>query len=254
MNLTASLIIRNEASRYLEPCIGHLLEFVDYVRILDDGSTDGWLESMRGAWGKDGRRVAAKINDRRPGDAFTDHAQARNRLLEWTLNDHPTYVLAIDADELVSDGAAVRAACEQGGDVLSLEIAEVWEACPELLCVREDGGWRSHQIGCVWRADRFRGGVLTDRGHATGRVPDAVHRVSSRPTGAALLHFGWTNVPERIERFARYDVGDGGRFHAAAHIQSIMWAPERVKLEGREWPESWSAGLRSKVMERANRP
>lgn len=259
MKLTASLILRNELHRYLEPCVHSLLEFCDEIRVLDDSSTDRWEAVIRSGLSRSDRERLVVHNhhvDTRPGaPAFHLHAAARNRLLEFTLAGDPTYVLAVDADEFVTDGAAVRRACEKGGSVLTLEIAEVWEACDDLLCVREDGGWRSHEIGCVWRADRFRAGTagLTDKGHATGRVPDAVHRVASTPTGESLLHFGWTNLAERAERFERYAVGDAGKFHAAAHIQSIMWPTERVTLSARKWPASWSSSLVHAVRDRSRR-
>lgn len=256
MKLAASLIIRNELGRYLQPCVASLLEFCDEVRVLDDGSTDGWVEAMTGVWGADGGRVVTtrhKVEDRDRHDDFHLHAAARNRLLEFTLDGHPDWVLELDADEFVSDGAAIRAAAESAStDVLSLEIAEIWNASETALSVREDGGWRPHEIGCLWRADSFRRQPLkiTDRGHATGRVPDQVHLVKSRPTGASLFHFGWTNRAERAERFKRYDVGDAGKFHAASHIASIMWPDEKVRLADRPWPDGLSGEVRAKILSR----
>jgi glycosyltransferase involved in cell wall biosynthesis len=44
VKLIASLIVRNELKRYLEPCVAHLLEFCDEIRVLDDRSDDGTRE------------------------------------------------------------------------------------------------------------------------------------------------------------------------------------------------------------------
>lgn len=256
MNLIASLIVRNELGRYLGPCIEALLDFCDEIRVLDDGSTDGWYETLAPTWGRQRAKVKVHRHEVAGRESYQDfhlHAAARNRLLKFTLEGDPGYVLAIDADEFVTDGAAVRRECENGSDVLSLEIVEVWQACDEVLCSREDGGWRGHEIGCVWRADRFKGAVLmlADKKTATGRVPDVVHRVPARPTGEGQLHFGWANQAERAERFKRYDTaGDG---HSSAHVHSIMWPDERVQLRPRDWPPSWPSGLREAIHERANR-
>ena len=153
VKLSASVIVRDELGRYLEPCIAHLLEFCNEVRILDDGSTDGWAENLRGAWGKDGRRVISTYTTtgRNGQPAFYQHATARNQLLQFTLQGWPTHILAIDADEMIADGAMLRKACEQAGDVWSLTVQEIWQANGTHLFTREDGGWRSHEIGILWR-------------------------------------------------------------------------------------------------------
>ncbi len=249
MKLTAAIPVRNELSRYLDPCVAHLLEFVDEVRLLDDGSDDGWQEALRGAWGKAGAKVYARTRERGGVGAFYKHASARQALLDFTLEGAPTHILNIDADEFVSDGALVRQACEEGAQLASLEMCEVWEPCAERLCVRRDGGWAPHPVGMVWAPDpRMRGRYrIRDRGPATGRTPEDLWR--RRPqwdTGAACFHFGWAREEERVARAARYAEADGGRYHAKAHLDSILWPPSKVKLEGWAWPavlEPLKAGL-----------
>lgn len=257
MKLVASLIVRNERGRYLEPCIGHLLEFCDEIRVLDDQSGDDWQRNLgfrNSDYASPVKVTRWNVPDRSDSPDFHRHAEARNALLAWTLQGDPTYIAAVDADEFVADGRAVRRACETGADVVTLEMAETWEACNDLLCIRQDGGWRSHEIGCVWRAEAFSRQALSlaDKGHATGRVPDAVHRGRARPSGTSQLHFGWANRAERAERYKRYADGDGGKFHAAAHIQSIMWEDRKVECEARPWPEALEP-WRPAILERANR-
>lgn len=236
LNLIASLIVRNEAHRYLEWSVGALLEFCDEIRVLDDGSTDGTYEILAEL-----DRVHVK---RRGGDPMFEHeGRARNELLDWTYAGNPTHVLAVDADEIVVGGQRVRAACEnnQGRGSWSLLMEEVWKADMRGLWTREDGGWRRHPIPCVWRvpAKALRGGKpwrIRDRQLACGREPAAVSRLPARPTGASVLHFGWANEAERQARFDRYTVADGGRFHADAHLQSILWPDSRVRLRRLPWP------------------
>lgn len=255
MILCASVIVRDELDRYLGPCLDSLLEFCDTICILDDSSTDGWEKTLTPGWGTAGSRVTVlrhSVPDRNAHDAFHLHAAARTALMRFTLAGDADYVLAIDADELVTDGAAVRKACERRPEAVSTVITEVWEACNELLCTREDGGWRQHPIANVWSTARFRGEALklTDRGTATGRVPDVVHRARVIPSGAATLHFGWACRADRPERFARYGGPDEG--HASAHVKSIMWPDELVTLKPEPWP-TWPAGVRDQVLERAQR-
>ena len=239
MRLIASLIVRNELGRYLGPCIDHLLEFCDEIRVLDEGSTDGWSDD----------RVTCLRNEPRAGDAFFQHAAMRQRLLDFTLEGAPTHILAIDADEFIADGAQLRRSCDNGFGAYKVCLQEVWRVRDDELDIRQDGGWVEHDVALVWRPDRvLRSDQLkiTDRGHATGRTPDVVSALATGHTCTSLLHFGWANVGERDERYARYAVGDAGKFHAKAHIDSIMWSDERVRLTPVGWPaalEPWRAEL-----------
>lgn len=250
LKLVASVIVRNEASRYLDPCVAHLLEFADEVCVLDDGSTDGWYETLRGRWRQDRPVIVTAGATRDDGSvAFNHHAAARNQLLRATLAREPDWILAIDADELVTDGHALRLACESGGHAYSLVMEECWELCDEALCVREDGGWRSHPVGMLWAPSSRGSYEIADLGHATGRVPSGV---GGGAIVSEVLHLGWANRAERAERYQRYAVGDAGKFHAASHIASIMWEDSRVACRSREWPaslEPWRDGL----VARANR-
>jgi glycosyltransferase involved in cell wall biosynthesis len=255
MKLVASVICRNELDRYLEPCIDHLLEFCDEIRVLDDGSNDEtreWLSDRARADARVQLKLLTRIGDHGGANAFLNHAAVRNHLLHFSLAGEP-HILAIDADEFVADGAAVRAACARDdADAWHLCMQEVWNAREDRLEVRQDGGWDEHDVPMLWAPGRLRGALrITDKGHATGRVPDAVYGARMGHTCTEVLHFGWARKAERQERFDRYAVGDAGRFHAAAHIASIMWPDERVRLTSRAWPAGL-AGRKDAILERAN--
>lgn len=239
VKLVASMIARNELGRYLEPCLRSLLEFCDEIRILDDASDEpGWPHALNGL----GDRVVMRRLDQ---PTFFEHeGRARNALLDWTLEGRPTHVLAVDCDELVTNGAAVRAACEtdQGAGSWSLVMEEVWKADARSLYTREDGGWRKHPVGVLWRVPPGRvaqSGAwrVADRKLACGREPLAVRRLRPLPISASILHMGWANVSERRARYQRYVEHDGGSFHARQHLDSIMWPDRKVRLRRRPWPE-----------------
>lgn len=255
MKLVASLIVAEvERDRYLEPCVGHLLEFVDEVVLLFDG--DGsWSSDLVDVWGAAGVRVVGVTPSpgEDPVDFFAHEGRARQRLLEATLARSPSHVLAIDADEFVADGAAVRRACSTPFNVWTLEMEEIWELDGDCLCVRQDGGWESHPVVMLWRVGGPRGLKILDRALACGRVPVAASSAPRRrPAGTSVLHFGWANRSERFARHRRYAIADGGRFHASAHLDSILWPDEKVDLEGRPWPAAL-AGYRAEITERASR-
>lgn len=256
MILAASLIIRNELDRYLAPCVAHLLEFVDEIVILDNGSTDGWEETLRPSWGADGVRLVVARDedaDREGGSFFVNHARSRQRLLDFTVTRGATHILAIDADEFVDDGAALRKACEDNRyGAFHLCLQEVWAAHDDRLEVRQDGGWVEHDVAMVWRPGLVRlPHRIVDRGPATGRTPDTLRRTPTGHSCACLLHFGWSNRAERADRYERYVVADGGRFHASKHLESITWPDEQITLTSREWPAALEP-VRGQILDRCS--
>lgn len=244
MKLVAGLIVKNERTRYLPECIGHLLEFVDQIVVVDDGSTDGtgeWLDDNAKGWDR------IRVHHLDPEDGFFAGHEGRKRqqLLTHTLNELPDWVLNIDADEFVTDGGLVRGYIEetnQGRLAGTLPMEEVWKADKSWLHIREDGGWRPHPVPCLWSASlsgmRGRALQISNRALACGREPEAVRRYfgKARPTGASILHFGWTNQAARQARYDRYVEADGGRFHRNAHLGSIMWPDEQVQTSKQTWP------------------
>lgn len=245
VKLVASVICKSELGRYLEPFIAHLLEFVDEIRVLNDGSTDGsdeWLVQ------RDDRIV---VSDLVNSTFFKHEGAARQVLLDWTFAAEPTHVLALDADEFVTDGAAVRAACETdaGPGAWAVGIEEVWRANEQNLYLRCDGGWGLQgRSPLLYRVPQRRGSDwrIMDRALACGREPIAVRRLRATPVDATVLHFGWTREEERAARYQRYVEHDSGRFHARAHLDSIMFPDSRVKLRARQWPtalEPWKASI-----------
>jgi len=248
VKLVASLIVRNEAHRYLTPCLEHLLGFCDEVRVVDDASDDGSADILAGF-----KKVRVRHN---PDPAFYQHeGHARQALLEWTLEGKPSYVLAVDADEFISDGPALRAAIVASGNanrgVWRICMEEVWEATEDALLIRADGKWGGYRTNLVYAARLAKGQTIPAKQLASGRVPMNVARSRSEPLPLSVYHFGWANVGERERRYQRYVEHDGGRFHDSRHLASIMWGPDRVRTLSCPWPEGLS-GFREMILGVAN--
>lgn len=233
MKLIASMNTRNELSRYLSDSIPSLLRFVDEVRVQDDGSDDGTYEYLA--------QMDGVVVKRNTGSRWHENeGELHQQLLDFTLEGRPTHVLAIDADEFVPDGQLVRAAIEDNPrrTAFSLRMVEIWKLDPPTL--RLDGGWRPHQVGICyrWPDGHAASGdwAIWGRKMAGGRVPRAVRALQSRgacvDTGADILHLGWSNPAERERRYRRYAELDGGRYHAARHLRSILLPDEKIALAG----------------------
>jgi glycosyltransferase involved in cell wall biosynthesis len=247
VKLIASAIVHNEANRYLGIWLDHLLRFCDEVRVVDDASGDDTRAIL------DRERVHVLTNERR--EFFVHEGRARQRLLEWTWQSLPDYVLSIDADEFVGDPNALRVAMRRGAPVYTLQMEEVWRADEERLFVRTDNQWRPRPCPILWRAPASRDPSLWSIPNvqlACGREPIAVRRTRARVSGSSVFHFGWANQSERPARAERYFEHDKGRFHKDAHLQSILWGDDRVGVTPRPWPDSLRE-QRQEIVDRASR-
>jgi len=253
MKLIASMIVaNNEIDRYLEPCVDSLFGYCDEIRAV----VDAGCSTKTTKWLKKKKKVATLCNLR---PRFYEHeGRARQRLLEWTLEGNPTHVFTIDCDEFVTDGQVLRRALEQDGEVWRMRLEEVWQARPDGIRVRVDGGWGVGSA-TVWRVpdrrDR-RALHILDSQLACGRDPVYIRQLTSRmktnSAGVELLHFGWTREAERQVRYQRYVDHDNGQFHARKHLDSIMWGQEQVSLVERSWPNGLD-GQKDLILDYASR-
>lgn len=244
MKLVASVMVGpGELGRYLDLCVKDLSRYCDEIvcRVEADDEA-AWLEA----------HGAVVVRADRP--MFEHEGRARQQLLDATLAHEPTHVLTIDADEFVTDGPRLRAFAKQNPHpVMTGVMTEVWRAFPDCLCVREDGGWWPHPVTLVWKVPT-EGQTLRiqDRQLACGREPVYIRdvgRFNSGPSGVSILHFGWANESERAARIRRYEISDGGRFHANSHLQSIGWPNNRVQMHATGWPPGLQK-LRKQILAR----
>jgi hypothetical protein len=236
------MVIRNEADRYLNECLAHLLEFCDEIRILDDGSEDDWSFG----WEQEERIVV----ETKPFSTFFQHeGNTRQALLEHAMRGMPTHLLALDGDEFIADGQKLRAALEAGppNGICKLSMTEVWGADEQGLNVRVDGKWPPRPVGMAFAVPQDHHVDRQKRRHwrippsagACGRVPILTQAASNRtqaPPTTDVLHFGWACKADRPARYARYSHDGFG--HDMRHIHSIMWGDEQVQIRKMPWPEA----------------
>lgn len=238
MKLTAMMVMHNEAGRYLSEALESLLDFCDSVAILDDGSTDNSAKIVRHH-----SRIALLESFR--STFYENEGHTRQTLLDFTImEEQPTHILAIDADEFVADGTAVRKAIEIGNPqgVWGLQMQEVWRAEEDHLQIRIDHHWKPHPVPILFEVPTRRDGNwrISPRALACGREPMTVAKLWARSRVkepvTEILHFGWACEADRNDRYQRYVTHDSGVYHNNAHLESIMWPEEQVGLMRRAWP------------------
>ncbi len=141
MRIIASLVVYNEADRYLESCLKWNSSWWDELFVFDDQSTDDTVA------------VCATYTDtvvRRPDhvSSFLDH-EGEFRGTAWKTMEQMCgledgdWVFCFDADEFVVGGEHLRdiaeAARAQGYNSVDIQIPEIWKLDP--LMRRMDGYW-----------------------------------------------------------------------------------------------------------------
>jgi len=232
MKLVASMNTHNELHRYLPITIGRLQSFCDEIVVQDDWSDDGTFEWLQ-------ERAGVTV-ERNAGYTWRQNeGHLHQQLLDLTMKSEPTHILSVDADELVLYGSALREMLEEDGGrhhAFTLEMNEVWQIAP--WKIRVDGGWRPHPVAILYRPHSDMSKPewqIWGRKMAGGRVPRAVRAQQRagmcRTLPVSILHLGWANPSEREARFKRYAELDGGKYHNKAHLDSILWSDDKVKLE-----------------------
>mgnify|MGYP000524711828 CR=1 FL=1 len=244
--IVGHVVTKDEAHRYLVPCLNWLRGIVDVIHVFDDRSTDGTpaLAAEFGALVDVRLRTVASFIENEM--TFRQAAwTAMTRAAELADGD---WVLAIDADEfLIANhahdqtqlAATVRHAETLGVPIVGFPVAEVFafgvDAAQRPL-VRVDGWWGTMQADRLTRwspTARFRAKRLN--GRDCGSIPfvDDIPRpdqVAVRSDDLTILHYGYATPEDQAAKYARY-VNERG--HNKLHVRSILQRPKLEPWHGR---------------------
>jgi len=229
--LIGSLVMKDEADRYLRPVLEHMYRFFDDLFVWDDRSSD------------DSVRIARDYTDYvivRPGDmpGFLEH-EGQFRYSAWRTMEHLVapvegdWVLSFDADEfLVLDhpgnvrmavDLAISQAEDRGNVGIVLQFPEIFSLVDGVPHYRTDGLWgtiRGPRL-FAYRPDATWGNKAMGCGSEPTYVAKGTHLNSS---GLFMLHYGYARAQDQASKKERYtELYDHG--HNNAHIQSILDTP-----------------------------
>lgn len=240
--------VRNEVDRYLHAALYHATVISDGVLVYDDNSTD------------ESARIAADVlyrfefeidwavvnNDNGPL-MLEDEAAFRQSMIEGCVEKFRPrsgidWILVNDADEFVCvPNGMVRRLLQRAMDDLAPSTAnvlvfgrdELWSIDPPL--VRVDGFWaglKNH------RMFRYQEGPQTMKPQklACGSVPLYANNEATVSSVVRVLHAGYVNVQDRIEKHDRYA---GRPEHSAEHIASILDRNPALKPLAYGLPPIW---------------
>ena len=213
-----SMLVRNEADRYLRKVIERVLPLVDQAVIVDDGSDDGTPELCEELLGSLPRHVL-----RLDGSRFDREHELR--ALQWraAIGCDPDWILTIDADELLETRAIAELPVLLGSsscDVVALRLFDMWN----------DNHFRDDELWCAHRRHwpllvRPISGPVSWRAsdQHCGRWPVDIERRRWERTELRVQHLGWMRAADREAKHARYlRLDPDARGVSAAHYRSIL--------------------------------
>ncbi|HHT48739.1 MAG TPA: glycosyltransferase [Firmicutes bacterium] len=215
----AMMVVRNEADRYLKPVLDRLGSTVDGIVVLDDASTDRTPELCRA-------HPQVIRFERLTTPLFTqDEAQLRQRLWAFTVELNPTWILALDADELLaaSFARALPTFCAQTRfDLISFPVYHFWGNFRQY---RVDHRWHPARArtACLHRYQKSRHYHWAPRRLHCGRFPQEAYLTPKLNSGIPLLHLGYADPVAPAIKYRRYlELDPRGELCPLAHYRSIL--------------------------------
>lgn len=207
-----------EAERYLEPVLKRTHTWADQVHVAIDPAASVKERAIVDMWA-DCYSVLPE-----PWEAHESRFRTKAWMrMEEALHLSPEdFILCIDADEVIHDGAMVREAAKQfPGQKIAFTFHEMWSPTQ----YRADGNWKPYQAHIMFpyrTHAHFR-----DRALACGREPTYVGTLTPAKNPVSdILHYGYANEQDRQAKYERYMRLDGGKFHNVNHLKSILHPPD----------------------------
>jgi glycosyltransferase involved in cell wall biosynthesis len=223
-HLVSALLVKNEASRYLERVIKRCAEFSDDILVLDDRSSDNSVELAK--------RLGCKVRGRSvlKGDAWGNEAPARAELWDWMAAETKDgWGLIVDADMLLK-GNPRNLLQTWELNTFCFILYDIWDESETLY--RTDGHWKAHDVARPWL---FRpsfvpegwkprwGGRGIHIGHAPSNWSEAMLWGVAPPDEYHYLHLAYCKPQDRVAKYHKYmEVKDQLSPFELEHARSII--------------------------------
>lgn len=227
-SLVAMMVVRNEADRYLLSVLNHLAKYVDGMAILDDASTDHTPEICQ--------TQKKTLLYRRLTDSLfaTDESALRAILWKMTVELEPTWILALDADEL-PETRIVRElpslTSQKRFDLVTFPVYHFWG---DLLHYRVDHYWNPYlsRTACLYRYQKDLSYHWPSRKLHCGRFPSEAASAPRLSSPIRLFHLGYANQKEHHRKYHSYlSLDPEQSLCPPLHYRSILDPNPRL----REW-------------------
>jgi len=212
------MVMKNEEHRYLKECLKWASSFLDEIFIFDDRSTDNSVE-IASEFATVSIRPESSPSFLDNEALFRSEAwQSFEDLASPSVKD---WVLTFDADEFLYSTSSLRDSLlgysKLEFDSVKIDFLEVFRAQKDFLSVRIDPYWDSISSPRFFRFQKNATWAKSSMG--CGSEPLYARSNPLVQTDIKMLHFGYANKVDRLEKYDRYISKPG---HSISHVKSIL--------------------------------
>ena len=230
--LTLSMIVRNEADRYLSQVLESAREYITDAVIIDDGSTDHTVHLCHQLLDT----IPHKIIENKLS-SFQNEWQLRNQQWTETISTDPDWILFLDADEIFEDNFKTGVPDLLQNDACSVYLFRLYDFWDEDH-YRDDTLWYAHKTyrPFMLRYHKDAEYLFRQADQHCGRMPANVFDFKHELSHYRVKHLGWSREADRIAKYHRYLTLDPmGTYGSLAQYFSILDPePALVKWEENE--------------------
>jgi GT2 family glycosyltransferase len=202
--ITLSMIVKNEAGRYLKQVLESLKGHIDEAVIIDDASSDDTINMCRDIL----KEIPVHLiqNDK---SMFASEVDLRKKQWDETVKTNPDWILNIDADEILENNFWVNAQKlinDRDYDLYCFRLYDMWNETQ----YREDKYWNAHSIyrPFLMRYQPDFKYIWNDAAQHCGRFPINTSSIPKTTSEFRVKHFGWATPVDREEKYKRYQLLD----------------------------------------------
>ncbi|MDR0880779.1 MAG: glycosyltransferase family 2 protein [Clostridioides sp.] len=229
--LSLSMVVKNEADRYLRPVLESARDYIDNAVIIDDGSTDDTVAICEEVLAD----IPLKIVKNSGSDFSTSEVNLREKQWNEVVATDPDWILFLDSDEIFEKSFEDEVYYLMSNDLVDgygFRLYDFWDENH----YRDDALWCAHQYYKLFML-RYQPDFdykFDNTAHHCPRLPINSNALCTASSQLRLKHFGWAKEEDRIQKYERYMKMDPlGIYNSLKQYISIM--DKNINLV--EWSE-----------------